>query len=239
MTSGIIGGIGLTHLRVYDQRPGPDGVMAGCAHVHALTEEAYFCIAGEGAIELHDADKGFRSIPLKKGDYVQFPPNTLHRSVSTDAIEVLAVMGNSGLPERGDARIYFGPDVDGDPEEFKRLKSLASTGLDGALARRDASARAYMKLLTLWQNDRTAYDHELERFAAVHRADLAARKSEFAEAVANGAAGWAEHDAARLDALPGVPEGWSPVLTGEAGAKGVVYGMCGLLRQVDDLVPGR
>jgi mannose-6-phosphate isomerase-like protein (cupin superfamily) len=238
MSTGMIGGIGLTHLKVYDQRPGPDGVMAGCAHVHALTEEAYFCIAGEGAIELHDPVKGFRRIDLKKGDYVQFPPNTLHRSVSTDAIEVLAVMGNAGLPERGDARIYFGPEADADPQEFQRLKGLVSTGLEGALARRDASARAYMRLMDLWESDRDAYNRELERFFSVHRADLAGRKTEFADAVARGAAEWARRDVARLDALPETADR-DPVLTAEAGSGGVVFGMCGLLRQVDDLSAGR
>lgn len=236
MRTDMIGGIGLTHLKVYDQRPGPDGAQAGCAHVHALTEEAYFCIAGEGAIELHDPVNGFRSLPLKKGDYVQFPPNTLHRSVSTDAIEVMAVMGNAGLPERGDARIYFGPEADADPEEYRRLKDLVLTGLDGALARRDASAKAYMKLIDLWETDRNAYARELERFCAAHRADLAARKDAFAGAVAEGAAEWARRDAARLAALPGTADDDS-VLKAEAGARGIVYGMCGLLWQVDNLSP--
>ncbi|MEJ8570557.1 cupin domain-containing protein [Microbaculum marinum] len=238
MTAGMIGGIGLTHLKVYDQRPGPDGMMAGCAHVHALTEEAYLCIAGEGAIELHDRRHGFRTIPLKKGDYVQFPPGTLHRSVSTDAVEVIAVMGNSGLPERGDARIYFGPEVDADPAEFRRLKGLVSTGLDGALDRRDASARAYMRLLDLWERDRSGYEAELDRFLSVHRADLAGRKEAFADAVLHGAAEWAKRDAARLAALPDAVDEADPVLAGEAGSRGIVYGMCGVLRQVDHLAAG-
>lgn len=237
MTDGMIGGIGLTHLRVYDQRPGPDGVMAGCAHVHGLTEEAYFCIAGKGAVELHDLQNGFRTIALKPGDYVQFPPNTLHRSVSTDAIEVLAVMGNAGLPERGDARIYFGAEADADPDHFQRLKKLVSTGLDGALARRDASALAYMHLIDLWDQDRTAYKRELERFFAVHRADLASRRAEFAAAVEEGAAQWARLDAARFAALPDAPQTADGVVSAEAGSRGVVFGMCGLLRQVDALSP--
>lgn len=236
MSVGIIGGIGLTLLRVYDQRPGPDGVMAGCAHVHGLTEEAYFCVDGEGAIELHDIANGFRTIHLKKGAYVQFPPNTLHRSVSKDAVEIFAVMGNAGLPERGDARIYFGPEVDADPDEFQRLKGLAASGLDGALDRRDASACAYMKLIALWESDRAAYTRELERFFAVHRADLASRKVVYAEAVDSGAAQWARLDVARLDALPDVAENEDGVSTTQAGAAGVVYGMCGVLRQIDRLV---
>ena len=95
-TGPFIAGIGLTHLSVYEQRPAPDGLSSGCAHVHALTDEAYYVVAGEGAIELHDAERGFRSVPLARGDFVQFPPGTLHRSVSTPAW-VLCTRRRSGL----------------------------------------------------------------------------------------------------------------------------------------------
>ena len=82
MTAALIGNVGLTLLQVYDRDAGPDGVRGGCAHVHGLTDEAYFGIGGAGAIELHDRETGFRTIPITKGTYVQFPPWTLHRSVS-------------------------------------------------------------------------------------------------------------------------------------------------------------
>ena len=47
-TGPFIAGIGLTHLSVYEQSPAPDGLSSGCAHVHALTDEAYYVVAGEG-----------------------------------------------------------------------------------------------------------------------------------------------------------------------------------------------
>ena len=146
MSSGLLAGIGLTRLRVYDQRPAPDGTLSGCAHVHAYTDEAYYVIAGRGALELHDVERGFRRVPLEPGDFVQFGPGTLHRSVNETGLDILALMSNSGLAERGDARIYFGAAVDADPAEFERLRSLPKThGLDGALQRRDASTLAYMR----------------------------------------------------------------------------------------------
>jgi mannose-6-phosphate isomerase-like protein (cupin superfamily) len=176
----FIAGIGLTHLSVYEQRPAPDGLSSGCAHVHALTDEAYYVVRGEGAIELHDAEHGFRSVPLARGDFVQFPPGTLHRSVSTRGLEVLALMGNAGLAERGDARLYFGAQVDADPAEYERLKALPRHGgLDGALDRRDASVRAYLQLLLLWRDDRLAYFAELSRFVELHRRDIASRRDQF------------------------------------------------------------
>jgi len=179
-TGPFIAGVGLTHLSVYEQRPAPDGLHSGCAHVHALTDEAYYVVAGEGAIELHDAERGFRSVPLARGDFVQFPPGTLHRSVSTHGLEVLALMGNAGLAERGDARLYFGAAVDADPAEYERLKALPRQGgLAGALERRDASVHAYLRLLQLWRDDRPAYYAELARFVDLHRRDIAARRDEF------------------------------------------------------------
>ena len=67
MGSGLLAGIGLTRLQVYEQRPAPDGTLSGCAHVHAFTDEAYYIVAGRGALELHDVDHGFRRVPLAGG----------------------------------------------------------------------------------------------------------------------------------------------------------------------------
>jgi mannose-6-phosphate isomerase-like protein (cupin superfamily) len=151
MQNGLIAGIGLTHLTVYNQSPAPDGCHSGCAHVHAVTDEAYFVLAGTGAIELHDLERGFRSVPLAPGSYVQFAPGTLHRAVNNGGLVVLAIMGNAGLAERGDARIWFGADADADPELYQQLCTLpARKGLEGALERRDRSVSAYMQLLRLW-----------------------------------------------------------------------------------------
>eukprot|EP01034_Spumella_vulgaris_P017876 gene17876-22812_t len=97
MSKGLLAGIGLTRLRVYEQRPAPDGTFSGCAHVHAYTDEAYYVVAGHGAIELHDVERGFRRVALQPGDFVQFAPGTLHRSVSESGLDVLALMSNSGL----------------------------------------------------------------------------------------------------------------------------------------------
>lgn len=209
---GFIAGIGLTHLSVYEQRPAPDGLSCGCAHVHALTDEAYYVIGGSGAVELHDLQQGYRRVPLAHGDYVQFPPGTLHRSVSTGALEVLALMGRAGLAERGDARIYFGNAVDADPAAYERLRALPRHGgLEGALERRDASVNAYLGLLRLWQHDRPAYFAELSRFIGLHQADMAARL------------GPGRHDAA------------DATLQGSGSVRhtqlATSYGMCGVLRQ--------
>jgi len=217
-TGPFIAGIGLTHLSVYEQRPAPDGLHSGCAHVHALTDEAYYVVAGEGAIELHDAERGFRSVSLARGDFVQFPPGTLHRSVGTRGLEVLALMGHAGLAERGDARLYFGAIVDADPSEYERLKALPrQRGLEGALERRDASVRAYLQLLQLWRDDRSAYFAELSRFVELHRADIAARRERFP--LGEAAEPLAGSGTVRHEQL------------------GTSFGMCGMLRQFHAVHP--
>ncbi len=191
--------------------------------MHGLTDEAYFGIAGEGAIELHDLQTGFRSIPITKGTYVQFPPWTLHRSISFDGLEVLAVMGNFELAERGDSRIFFGAAADGDPGLHASLKDLVAGGEDGALRRRDHSAEAYGQLMRQWREDRSAYDATLERFFAHHRRTLEATP---------GLNAW------RTDAEPGSAATVVTVGRWQADDTEEVFGMCGMLRQVGTLSAG-
>jgi hypothetical protein len=236
MIDNVIGGVGLTHLKVYDQRPGPDGINAGCAHIHALTDEAYFGITGKGSLELHDIERGFRTVPIVKGTFIQFEAGTLHRSVSMDGLEVVALMGNGGLPERGDARIYFGPGIDDDPAEFERLKGLVDDGLEGALARRDASAIAYQKLLHLWETDQHAYRAELMRFLGVHRAAIADRQDAFRNEIESGPVKAGETALARCAGLTQSRSFPVPDISyANVGTRTPTLGMCGILRQVTDL----
>jgi len=236
MSESLLGGIGLTYLTVYHDPAGPDGVHGGCAHIHAITPEAYFGVSGEGAIELHDLEHGFRRQEIRKGTFVQFPPGTLHRSISTDNLEVVAVMGNGGLAERGDARIYFGRDVDETPGEYERLRDLVKTGRDGAIARRNASAVAYAALLGLWESDRDAYRAELARFFALHRKTLAAKEPSLRAVVEAGPVKVAE-DALHNLSILGSDETIRHFETSatEAFAGSEVLGMCGALRQVGAL----
>lgn len=234
MTHALIGGIGLTILDVYDQRPGPDGVQAGCAHIHAVTDEAYFGLSGSGAIELHDPERGYRRVAIEPGTFVQFTAGTLHRSVSADHCRVLAIMGNSGLPERGDARIYFGQEVDADPKRYEDARALVSKGLEGGLERRDLSAKAYAGLMRLWETDKQAYACELERFLAVHRATLAPRAKKMADVIERGPMQQAKTALQRLAAATTT----MPADQWALPDARVTYGMCGILRQIDDFRPG-
>jgi mannose-6-phosphate isomerase-like protein (cupin superfamily) len=232
----LISGIGLTQLTVYDQRIAPDGLMSGSPHVHAVTDEGYYVMSGKGRVELHDLASGFRSVDLLPGRYVQFPPGTLHRLVSGDRLVILVVMGNAGLAERGDARIYFGKKVDDDPAEFARLTGLArAKGLEGALDRRDAAVRAYSVLLELWTKDRAAYFAELARFIGVHMKAAARLSGDFSEAVESGPVAWGGRFRKRIEGLPGASGEAGPIL--HVPPESPTLGMCGLLRPVTGFAP--
>lgn len=231
---GLIGGVGLTHLTVYEQRPAPDGLDSGCPHTHAVTDEAYYILSGTGRAELHDLKHGMCVVELKAGQYLQFPPCTLHRIISTGKLIILALMGNAGLAERGDARIYFGKAVDDDPKEYARLWGLAKEkGLEGALDRRDAAVRAYGRLLELWSADRPAYFADLRRFIDVHQRAMKEIAPKLSEAVASGPLAWGKFSQQRLDALPLGDA--TPLPAFHDPGESVAYGMCGVLRPVTGL----
>jgi len=227
----LISGIGLTQLTVYDQRPAPDGLMSGSPHVHAVTDEGYYVMSGKGSVELHDLKDGFRTVELSPGRYVQFPPGVMHRLVNTDHLVLLVIMGNAGLAEQGDARIYFGQKVDDDPAEFARLTGLAKTGgLEGALDRRDAAISAYAGLLKLWSTDRKAYFRELARFIGIHMKAAAGLRRSFAEAVEAGPVAWGERFRKRVESLPVAAGEGAPLL--HVPPESTALGMCGVLRPV-------
>ena len=233
---GLIGGIGLTHLTVYEQRKAPDGLNSGSPHVHGITDEAYYVLSGSGRVELHDLTLGFRTVDLKPGDYLQFPPCTLHRIISTRKLVILAVMGNAGLAERGDARIYFGKAVDDDPAEYARLAGLAKAkGLEGALDRRDAAVKAYLDLMDLWKTDKPAYFAEIRRFTDMHLKALEKLKPSFTEAVQTGPLYWGRLTEQRLADLPQADEKHEP--TTHDLQSDFAYGMCGVLRPFLTLKP--
>jgi mannose-6-phosphate isomerase-like protein (cupin superfamily) len=227
---GLVGGIGLTEVSVYDQRPAPDGAFSGCPHVHAVVDEAYYILRGAGYVEFHDLVHGLRTVPLNPGDYLHFPPLVMHRLVSKAGLVILGVMSSAGLAERGEARVYFGPEVDAEPTRYAELMSLPKTrGLEGALDRRDAAVRGYQGLMRLWQTDRRAYDAELKRFFEVHRKAMASRAPELTEQVEQGPLAWAQTTMDRIHQLPS-PMGLTGEVCRNAAGSESAFGMCGTLR---------
>src|SRR5260370_38403944 len=99
--SALPGGISVTHLRVYDF-PGPDTLSGGSPHMHFACTEAYFVLAGEGAVQTLSS-QGYRETSLRDGSGVWFTPCVLPPLIKCDGhLEVYVVMENEGLSEPGD-----------------------------------------------------------------------------------------------------------------------------------------
>jgi mannose-6-phosphate isomerase-like protein (cupin superfamily) len=229
---GLIGGIGLTEVHVYAQRRAPDGQFSGCPHVHAVTDEGYFVLQGTGSVEFHDLTTGYRTLDLKPGHYVHFPPLIMHRLISDGDLVILGMMGNAGLAERGEARIYFGPEVDVDPNRLQELLALPKKlGLEGALQRRDAAVAGYQILMKMWHEDRPAYFKELKRFFAVHCQAMEKQSDAFQEQVDRGPFAWAAATRHRIEQLPAMPVISPEVHLSRRGTESAL-GMCGVLRPI-------
>jgi mannose-6-phosphate isomerase-like protein (cupin superfamily) len=227
---GIVGGIGLAQIAVYEQRPGPDGLHSGAPVIHAVLDEGFYVMSGSGRIELHDVHRGFRTINLSPGRYVQVPPCTLYRLVSSDHLTVFSLTA----AEADDTRIYFGKDVDVDPAEYARLSGLAAAeGLEGALKRRDEAVRAYSLFLSLWKIDKPTYYVEIERFVGFQLDAAGPKRAALGKAVAGGPAAWAARYQARVKDLPLNRDELSPVFrfppdTETPGASGMCLSVSNL-----------
>jgi mannose-6-phosphate isomerase-like protein (cupin superfamily) len=231
MSIGLIGGIGISRVVVYAQRPAPDGQHGGSPHIHSVTDEAYYVTKGTGWVELHDLERGFRRVRLEPGTYVDFEPGVLHRLVNEDGLELLAIMGNAGLPEAGDARMYFGAEVDASPERYEELWTLPRReGLAGALERRDRAVEAYGKLVELWETDRQSYFAGLRRFIATANRAAMAKKDSFVPHIEHRPQAKLDKARTRLAHLDGAEE--HPVVRRQAQAETVALGMCGQLYTV-------
>ncbi len=231
MSASLIGGIGISRVVVYAQHPSPDGQHGGSPHIHSVTDEAYYVTKGTGWVELHDLERGFRRVRLEPGTYVDFEPGVLHRLVNEDGLELLAIMGNAGLPEAGDARMYFGPEVDALPDRYEGLWTLPRRkGLEGALERRDRAVEAYGKLLQLWESGRDAYFAELRRFIETANRAAEAKKEAFGPHIERGPQAKLEKVRARLAHVGSAEE--HPVVRKQPQAEMVALGMCGQLYTV-------
>ncbi|MEE1927423.1 cupin [Streptomyces sp. TRM 70351] len=224
------GGTAVSGLTVYDW-PAPDGLRGGSPHVHLACTEGYVVAAGEGSLDTLTAGGPART-PLRPGAVAWFGPGTVHRAVVTgeDALRVVVVMQNGGLPEAGDAVFTFPPEVLADPVAY----AAASHADDAASARRrrDLAVRGYRDLLA-----RTAAG-DTEALPRFYRQALALRRDRFpdwAERCRTGARRAAdrteEHLAALTDGRIGHLLDASVATAAPPSARR--FGMCGRLDTYD------
>ena len=150
------GAIGASHLRVYDTEA-PDGLAGGTPHLHTACTEAYWVVAGTGAVQTLTTG-GYEEVSLEPGAFVWFTPGTIHRLVNGGDLEILVLMQNAGLPEAGDLVITFPPEVLASPSAYAEAATLpdddrttAGPG-EAARARRDLAVPAFNHLRQATEN---------------------------------------------------------------------------------------
>jgi mannose-6-phosphate isomerase-like protein (cupin superfamily) len=132
------GGIGVSHLRVYDG--------GGTPHLHTACTEAYAVVGGTGAVQTLTLKGGFEETPLEKGALVSFSPGTIHRLVNGGDLEIFVLMSNAGLPEAGDMVITFEALVLADPAKYAEAHVLPTQDLEAAMRRRERAMAGFTRL---------------------------------------------------------------------------------------------
>lgn len=226
------GAVGISRLCVYDTT-GPDGVPGGSPHIHLACAEAYVVIGGSGAVQTLSA-AGYAEHELTAGTVLWFTPGTVHRLVNDGGLDIVVVMGNSGLPEAGDAVLTFPPHVLADPDRYAEAVALPDGGRPGAditaaYRRRDLAIEGFRELRAAVDRDGPAAMTEFYAAAVtLKRSQIDSWRTRWQDGALRAAHTTGEHldalrrgDPAHL-ALAGVHSLARPVEQGRLG-------MCGLL----------
>jgi mannose-6-phosphate isomerase-like protein (cupin superfamily) len=152
-------GFGL-RVKVFDT-PSFDGQISGTPHVHLVSRELYFVLAGEGAVEVIDAG-GYSRFELRPHSMLVFTPGTIHRLLNPNRNLELLVIEQAGLPEWGDSLACF-PSEWMESDETFRAAMLAST-LEEAYLRRDLAVRGFLGLKQAFSNGPECGRDELSQF---------------------------------------------------------------------------
>lgn len=182
-----------SRLKVYDTAAPADGQRGGTPHVHLLCTELYFVLAGRGSVETFDLAHGFRTHPLETHAMLVFSPGTIHRLINPEgSLEILVVMQNSGLPERGDGIAALPEALLSSDEAFREATAVKS--LADAFGRRDRAVEGFLELR---QGGRPA----MESFLQTAAARTAPRRGNWREVVEHGAAAEANETLHRLERI--------------------------------------
>lgn len=202
---GLPGGVGVSHLRVYDSES-PDGVRGGSAHVHLACTESYVVLGGRGKLQTL-SHKGFEEIDLYERQVVWFTPGVVHRLVVSESnLDIIIIMQNSGLPESGDVVLSFPAQHMKDRARYDEAASLPpiERGPDAvaerAKWRRDLSIEGFGELRAAMAHDGFAALEAFYRNAAALTED---RRETWKSVWQHGAVRASETTGEQLAALQG------------------------------------
>lgn len=173
----------VTRLKVYDT-PSPDGQGSGTPHFHLGCTEMYFTLAGSGGVEIIDSN-GFKYIELPQYSAFVFSAGSLHRLISKGNLEVLIIMQNSGLPERGDTICTFKKDVMAD--ELRYHKAIRVNSLEEAYRRRNDSVDGFLEIKAAFERSQEEGRAALEELYRSAQRLTKSKHKDWYETVAKGA----------------------------------------------------
>lgn len=174
----------MTRLKVYDT-PTPDGQIGGTPHLHLVCTEMYMVLNGSGAVELINQE-GFSRVELQQNDSLLFSPGTIHRLINPNRdLEILVIMQNSGLPERGDNVVTFTKDWLSSDERYG--EAMRVTTLEEAYQRRNRGVEGFVKLKEAFAESQEKGQSALQTFYDYALARTQNRHSEWQNIVENGA----------------------------------------------------
>ncbi|WAP51553.1 cupin domain-containing protein [Arthrobacter sp. ATA002] len=238
--AGFPGGTGVTRINVYTW-DAVDGQCGGSPHLHTATTESYVVVAGRGRVQTLSST-GFDEHGLAPGTVLWFTPGTVHRLINDDgALEIVAVMGNSGLPENGDAVLTFPERYLDDPAAYREAAALpreesAEAREAAVVARRDLAMEGFLALRARVEAEGPQALDQLYRQAAALVQDKAAMWNTL---VHNGPLAQARQSLAHLEQLAqadGTHLHDAVVRSAAPTSADPVYGMCGRL-QTWNLMP--
>lgn len=188
----------MTRLKVYDT-PTPDGQIGGTPHLHLVCTEMYVVLSGSGAVELMNKD-GFSRVELQQNESLLFSPGTIHRLINPNRdLEILVIMQNSGLPERGDNVVTFTEEwlaTDSAYSEAMRISSV-----EDAYQRRNRGVEGFMELKSAFETSLETGQNALRKFYDYALARTANRHQEWQDIVENGAVLATNESLAQIDHL--------------------------------------
>lgn len=188
----------VTRLKVYDTVT-PDGQCGGTPHFHFLCTEMYFVLNGTGAVELIDGH-GFSRVDLLSHSALVFSPGTIHRLINPNGdLEILVIMQNSGLPERGDNIVCFAEEWMSDTDRYHEAMRVQT--LDDAYRRRDRGVEGFLQLKAAFEEEPEQGCQALRRLYQLASDHIVSQHGEWEAIIKGGALAEAAASTERLQML--------------------------------------
>ena len=178
------GAVLMTRLQVYNTHS-PDGQISGTPHVHLACTEMYVVSNGRGAVEMIDK-AGFSRVELKQHDALLFSPGTIHRLINPDGnLEILVIMQNSGLPERGDNVVCFTEEWLSSDSAYAEAMKVHT--LQDAYRRRDLAVEGFFALKAAYEAGQERGQEALRCFYELAKERTAPYHAEWQDMIQQGA----------------------------------------------------